>query len=36
METKNIYLVIFDCDGVLVGGESLSTELMAEEVRKYG
>ncbi|MBS1055142.1 HAD family hydrolase [Gluconobacter kondonii] len=36
MKNKNIDLVIFDCDGVLVGGESLSTELMANEARKYG
>lgn len=29
-------MVIFDCDGVLVGGEHLSTALMGEEARKYG
>ncbi|QDH15970.1 HAD family hydrolase [Oecophyllibacter saccharovorans] len=29
-------MVIFDCDGVLVGGENLSTALMGEEARKYG
>ncbi|QDH14384.1 HAD family phosphatase [Formicincola oecophyllae] len=29
-------MVIFDCDGVLVGGEHLSNALMAEEARKYG
>lgn len=29
-------LVIFDCDGVLVDGEQLSTAQMAAEARKYG
>lgn len=29
-------MVIFDCDGVLVGGEHLSTALMASDARKYG
>ncbi|AQS88677.1 phosphatase [Neoasaia chiangmaiensis NBRC 101099] len=29
-------LVIFDCDGVLVDGEHLSTAQMAREARKYG
>jgi HAD superfamily hydrolase (TIGR01509 family) len=33
---KHISLIIFDCDGVLVDGESLSTALMSEEARKYG
>lgn len=33
---KDLKLVIFDCDGVLVGGESSSNVLMAEEARKYG
>ncbi|WP_025812512.1 HAD family hydrolase [Komagataeibacter kakiaceti] len=29
-------MVIFDCDGVLVDGEYLSTCIMAQEARKYG
>ncbi|WP_342630160.1 HAD family phosphatase [Nguyenibacter vanlangensis] len=29
-------MVIFDCDGVLVDGERMSTALMAQEARKYG
>lgn len=29
-------MVIFDCDGVLVDGEYLSTCIMAREARKYG
>ncbi|MBR0560162.1 HAD family hydrolase [Neokomagataea anthophila] len=33
---KEISLVIFDCDGVLVAGEHLSTALMSAEARKYG
>ncbi|MXV45255.1 HAD-IA family hydrolase [Saccharibacter sp. 17.LH.SD] len=29
-------MIIFDCDGVLVGGEHLSTALMSEDARHYG
>ncbi|GAN54411.1 HAD-superfamily hydrolase [Tanticharoenia sakaeratensis NBRC 103193] len=32
----HLEMVIFDCDGVLVDGERLSTNLMAQEARKYG
>jgi len=35
-EDGSLKLVIFDCDGVLVDGEHLSTAKMAEEARHYG
>lgn len=35
-EDGSLRLVIFDCDGVLVDGEHLSTAKMAEEARHYG
>lgn len=35
-EDGTLKLVIFDCDGVLVDGEHLSTAKMAEEARHYG
>lgn len=33
---KNIELVIFDCDGVLVDTEKLANRIFIDEVRKYG
>jgi len=35
-EDGQLRMVIFDCDGVLVDGEHLSTALMSQEARKYG
>lgn len=33
---KNIELVIFDCDGVLVDTEKLANRVFIEEVTKFG
>ncbi len=36
LPTGRLKMVIFDCDGVLVGGEHLSTALMSEDARRHG
>lgn len=36
LPTGRLEMILFDCDGVLVGGEHLSTALMSEDARNHG